>query len=135
MRNEMGFTLLEAILALLLTMTILSISVPLFSLFKAEDYYTENSTSQLYAIIQEELNQSRSFAVSSDKLSFIDQHHRHVVIEHYESILRRRVDGTGHEIMIQEIKDIEFNRKEHSIQIKVEMITDETYQYFIHLPK
>lgn len=135
MRNEVGFTLFEVILALLFTMTILSISVPLFTLFKTEDYYTETSTRQLSAIIQEELNQSRSFAASSDTLSFIDPHHRHVVIEQYGYIVRRRVNGTGHEIMIQEIKDINFSRKEHSIQMKVEMMNDETYQYFIHLPK
>ncbi len=63
MRNEVAFTLLEVIITLLLTITILSISVPLISLFKTEDYYTETSVRQLSAIIQEELNQSRSFMV------------------------------------------------------------------------
>lgn len=135
MRNEVAFTLLEVIITLLLTMTILSISVPLFSLFKPDDYYIKSSTSQLSMILQEELNQSRNFVVSPETLSFTDQQHRHVVIEHYESIVRRRVNGTGHEVMIQEVKAIHFNKKEHSIQMKVEMMNDETYQYFIHFSR
>lgn len=135
MRNEVAFTLLEVIITLLLTITILSISVPLISLFKTEDYYTETSARQLSAIIQEELNQSRSFLVSSEMLSFIDPQQRHVVIDQYESIVRRRVNGTGHEVMIQGVKNIHFNREGYYIQMKVEMMNDATYQYLIHLPR
>ncbi|SFJ21153.1 Putative Competence protein ComGF [Halobacillus dabanensis] len=135
MRNEVGFTLLEVIITLLLTMTILSISVPLISLFKTEDYYTETSARQLSAIIQEELNQSRSFMVRSEILSFIDQQQRHVVIDQYESVVRRRVDRKGHEVMIQGVRNIHFSRKESSIQMKVEMMNGAIYKYLIHLPK
>ncbi|MGR9049380.1 competence type IV pilus minor pilin ComGF [Halobacillus faecis] len=131
--SERAFTLSEVLISLMVTMILLTISVPLFSLLKGFDHYSELSIDQLSAVIQWEINQCRSYNVSDHSISLIDKQNRHIVMEHYGEIFRRTVDGSGHETLIQNIGSISFEHESPSIRMEVE-IHDQTHTRKIHLP-
>ncbi|MEC3883095.1 ComGF family competence protein [Halobacillus sp. HZG1] len=130
--NETAFTLSEVLISLMATMILLTISVPLFSLLKGYDYYSDLSVDQLNAVIQWEINQSRTFNVSDHFISFVDKQDRHIVMEQYGTIFRRTVDGSGHETLIQNIESISFIHESPSILMEVN-IHDQLYTRKIHL--
>ncbi|WLR46280.1 competence type IV pilus minor pilin ComGF [Halobacillus litoralis] len=131
--SEKAFTLAEVLISLMVTMILLTISVPLFSLLKGFDYYSELSIDQLGAVIQWEINQCRSYNVSDHSISLIDKQNRHIVMEHYGKIFRRTVDGSGHETLIQNVDTISFEHESPSIRMEVK-IHDQTYTRKVHLP-
>ncbi|GEN52084.1 ComGF family competence protein [Halobacillus faecis] len=131
--SERAFTLAEVLITLMTTLILFTISVPLFTLMKGNDYYSELSIDQLSAVIQWEINQGRSYTVLDHSLSIIDKQDRHIVMEKYEGTFRRTVDGSGHETLIQNIEAISFEYKSPSILMEVE-IHDQHYTRKIHLP-
>lgn len=131
--SERAFTLSEVLISLMATMILLTISVPLFSLLKGYDYYSELSVDQLSAVIQWEINQCRSYNVSDHSISLIDKQNRHIVMEKYGKIFRRTVDGSGHETLIQNVGAISFVHESPSILMEVE-IHDQPYTRKTHLP-
>ncbi|WP_160911082.1 MULTISPECIES: competence type IV pilus minor pilin ComGF [Halobacillus] len=131
--SERAFTLSEVLISLMVTMILLSISVPLFSLLKGYDYYSELTVDQLSAVIQWEINQCRSYNVSDHSISLIDKQNRHIVMEQYGGIFRRTVDGSGHEALLQDVEAVSFTHGFPSILMEVE-IHDQPYTRKIHLP-
>lgn len=133
MTNEGAFTLTETIISLMITTMVLMLSVPLFPLLQSPDSYPESTAAQLASFIQEEINQARAITVTNTTLSVIDKDHRQIVIEKYGKNVRRTVNGTGHELLLQNIRSITFKQKTNTIVLNVEMNNDEHYPYSIHL--
>ncbi|CDQ17987.1 competence protein ComGF [Halobacillus karajensis] len=133
-RAEEGFTLSEVMISLLVSFTILSLSVPLFSLLKPDDSYSSLSVDQLSEIIQGEINQAQSYTVRNQSISVIDQNQRHISLEFYGTNIRRTVDGSGHEVLIQDVKAISFEQHSFFIVMEVELINEKIYTSKIHLP-
>ncbi|MGP4074396.1 competence type IV pilus minor pilin ComGF [Halobacillus sp. K22] len=130
--HNRGFTLLETLISLVIISMILSLSFPLFRMMSNKDYYEELSVQQLFSFLQEEVNRSREVEVISNTILIKDAINRKIIIEQYQNLIRRRVDLSGHEVLLQNVEGIHITTHNHSIMVEVHMEGGGVYQKNIH---
>ncbi|WP_176330239.1 competence type IV pilus minor pilin ComGF [Oceanobacillus rekensis] len=127
--REQGFTFITV----LLTITILSITLPFLSyIIQAADYesnYEEVSVQQFFQFVRDEVIKSTSLQVKGKKL-YLNQKYEHVSakLELYGSLVRRQINGQGHEIYLREVKDISFTSLPFGVRISVTMLSGDKYE-------
>ena len=130
--HSQGFTLLETLISLIIISLILILSFPLFRIIHDVNYYEELSVRQMFSFLQEEVNRGREVAVISNTISITDAVHRKITIEQYQNLIRRRVNLSGHEVLLQNVEAIHLIDHSHYIRIKLQMEGGGVYQKNIH---
>lgn len=115
--NQKGFTLLSMLLAI----SILFITVPFLEyLTKSLDYttnYKDLSFYQLFHFMRDDIIRSTDVEIGKQKISLTAIDGSTVTYEKYNDIIRRQVDGTGHEVFIQKnIEDLSFEKISYGIK-------------------
>jgi len=125
--SEKGFTLAESIITLMIAVTILSL-VPLVikgfnhinhSLSTEESYEWNIFLMQL----RREIRNSSSVDISGNKL-ILQVNGEWVTYESFGLLLRRRVNGAGHEVVLQKVRNAEFTMKENHINLVIQFTND-----------
>jgi competence protein ComGF len=84
--------------------------------------------------VQKEVNRSLSQTIYSEMLFIEDQYHVSISYGKYGSIIRRQKLGTGQQIVLQNIKSINFTKNgQQQIIIKVEDLNGHVYERTIRL--
>ncbi|UPM55686.1 competence type IV pilus minor pilin ComGF [Gottfriedia acidiceleris] len=139
--NEKGFTLLETLFSLVLFLMIISISTSSIKSFVKRNYSYESvnrlELDNFIKEVQKEANKSISFTVHSDLLLFEEFNQVTISYRKYATIIRRQRLGLGHEIVLQNIRDIKFKLiSERQILVKVidlnGVIYEKTIRMFIN---
>ncbi|MCA1009670.1 competence type IV pilus minor pilin ComGF [Halobacillus halophilus] len=130
--RSQGFTLLETLISLIIISLILILSFPLFRTIHNVNYYEELSVRQMFSFLQEEVNRAREVSVLSNTIYIIDDINRKIIIEQYENLVRRRVNSSGHEVLLQNVEAIHVTNHTNSIMIKLQMEGGGVYQKNIH---
>ncbi|MCK1991485.1 ComGF family competence protein [Peribacillus muralis] len=106
LRQNDGFTMIEMLFSLLILMTISLFVVQLFSIIQTQvgtidklhpkewEVFTMQMHQEVRSSKSQDILGNRLYLLSSDQLTSIEQ---------YEDKVRRRVDGKGHEVMLQNI--------------------------------
>ncbi|WP_264188321.1 competence type IV pilus minor pilin ComGF [Halobacillus litoralis] len=132
---EEGFTLLEVMISLATIMLILSLVTPILSILSFHTEYEQPlAVRQLRNFLQEELNQSRSYTFTKQALTIIDKDKRQVLIEKDGNVIKRTVDGRGYEFLLQNVRNLSFEKEVYTADIKVVMENEERYEEHLHLP-
>lgn len=121
-RKDNGFTMVEMLISLVIFM-MLSILVTQIFLTVRENFSKKD---QLHlkeweifsAQLKSEIRNSKDQSVLDNKL-YIMTRGSIVTIEHYKNIVRRQVDGMGHEIMLQNVADFNVKQDDSVISIQV----------------
>lgn len=125
--SELGYSLLSLLLAL----SIFSLTLPFLSTLVININYQTNYNSlsmhHFFFIVREQLLHSRSYDVKNNKI-YLQQLDDLITIEHYGSMIRRQVDGTGHEIFLRNVKDAIFQKLPYGIHVKITLTGGETYE-------
>ena len=127
--REQGFTFITV----LLTITILSITLPFLSYMiqaaDSESNYEEASVQQFFQFVRNEVIQSTSFQVKDKKL-YLNQKYKHIsaTLELYGSFVRRQINGQGHEIYLRDVKDVSFTPLPFGFHISVTMLSGDKYE-------
>lgn len=112
LQDERGFTLLETLFSLVLFLIIISISTSSLKSFVKRNYNYESvnrlELDNFIKEVQKEANKSISFTVYPDMLLFEEFNQVTISYRKYATIIRRQRLGAGHEIVLQNIKDIKF---------------------------
>lgn len=107
--DEQGFSLLEVMVALVMSGIILTAVLLAFSVWRQMDVQLNQPSDQELLLFQKQLGMmfeaSHSFAISSDSRlhtwsgneTVIDTYSQH------QSVIRRQVNGTGHDVFMQRI--------------------------------
>ncbi|MCP3025695.1 competence type IV pilus minor pilin ComGF [Halobacillus sp. A5] len=132
--NNEGFTLAETILSLTIITILLSISYPTIRMIDSANYYEELDVFQFLTFVENEMNSSNHVSITRENILLTDHNNRLVEIEKYRDHVRRRVDDQGHELLIQNIKDIEFAHKDNLLIIHVYTRNGGEYHKKIPLP-
>ncbi|MFF2875303.1 competence type IV pilus minor pilin ComGF [Gottfriedia sp. NPDC057991] len=141
LQNEKGFTLLETLFSLVLFLMIISISTSSLKSFVKRNYSFESvnrlELDNFIKEVQKEANKSIRFTVHPDLLLFEEFNQVTISYRKYATIIRRQRLGLGHEIVLQNIKDIKFAQiSERQILVKVidlnGGIYEKTIRIFIH---
>lgn len=136
-KNNKGFTLLEMLLVLLIFISVAAM-FPLFyqTIYQVDKEMRPESRAEweLFIIqLHKELGASHAWDPKQQKL-FYEQEGISISVEKYQSSVRRRVNGSGHEVMLQGIKDIQFRWEEGSLVAEAAFLEGEKKRaYFFPL--
>ncbi|MFP7171023.1 competence type IV pilus minor pilin ComGF [Terribacillus sp. 7520-G] len=107
--SDKGFTLLEALIALGILILILSSIPPLLAPLVQNTEPESLSVRQALHFISMEVHKGNFVRIEDDRLFIEDQQGRIAVFEQYKDMIRRRVNGKGHEIYLHHIEKLEFH--------------------------
>ncbi|SDD53713.1 competence protein ComGF [Terribacillus halophilus] len=107
--SNKGFTLLEVLIALSILILILSSIPPLLGTMTQNTETESLSIRQALHFISMEVHKGNVVSIEENKLFIEDQQGRLAVFEQYKDMIRRRVNGKGHEIYLHHIENLEFH--------------------------
>ncbi|WML42216.1 competence type IV pilus minor pilin ComGF [Neobacillus sp. OS1-2] len=109
--NEKAFTLIEVLIAFSIFSTIIFFMTPIFQIIlntKANDAELQSMEWEVFCSqVKKEIRLATSATVVSDRL-ILDKDTETIQYEKYGSNLRRRVNSTGHEIILQNVSQVTF---------------------------
>ena len=121
-KDEHGFTLVELLFSLMLFLTVSILSLQIAMAVQKHaipDNGMDFMEWELFLTdLQWEIRNALSHETKSNKLYLI-QDGKVVSIEQYGSNIRRRVDSTGHEVMLQRVDTFTIVKEEHAITMAV----------------
>ncbi|MGE7601243.1 competence type IV pilus minor pilin ComGF [Peribacillus sp. NPDC097675] len=131
LRKNEGFTMIEMLFSLMILMTISLFVLQLFTIIQTQ-IGTKNKIHpkewEIFTLqMQQEVRSSKSQDVVGNKL-FLLSGEDLSMIEQYNDKLRRRVNGEGHEVILQNISNVEVEKNGDVIEIH---ITDKSGKNFI----
>lgn len=120
--NEGAFTLIEALLSLSIFTLIVTFTIPVFQIMLINiDSHTsvqEMEWEVFCSQIKKEIRMCSHAEIVSGRL-FLTKDADTVIYEQYGSNIRRRVNSTGHEIILQNVANVTFSLFNNSVKINV----------------
>ncbi|MFC4320744.1 competence type IV pilus minor pilin ComGF [Litchfieldia salsa] len=129
LNNEMAFTLLEMLIALACSLVVFVLIVPVLHVMdsKREVKLNPLEWEVFYQQTKLEVKEAKEIQVTDSVLTMKTLNDQLVSFEIYQDKLRRRVNGTGHEILLQNIKSLIFTPKENGFQLSVVDLSGKSY--------
>ncbi|MEH7111906.1 competence type IV pilus minor pilin ComGF [Neobacillus niacini] len=133
--NEKAFTLLEVIFALSIFTIIVFFMVPLFQIMlenkDINGRLQEMEWDVFCSQIKKEIRISSKVEVISGRL-VLTNNNESIYYEKYGSNIRRRVNSTGHETLLQNVSLVTFTRIKNSVEIFVVDVWGKEYRVVVH---
>lgn len=129
-QNENAFTLIEVLFAFSIFITIVFFMVPVLQIvldnkdssIRLQEMEWEVFCSQ----IKKEIRISSKAEVVSGRL-VLTNNNETITYEKYGSTIRRRVNSSGHETLLQNVLSVTFTRINNSVKIKVKDVWGKEY--------
>ncbi len=136
-------TLLETIVMFALFLTIISLLPNMFYFFiVADERKIKEEEFQLFVLqLQSEFRRSEQYHVNDSQTMLYLYRSREgsdvdlIEYEKYAHIVRRRVNGSGHELFLNQVHDFYVEESEIGILIKVESLNGIKYEAYLTHPK
>lgn len=126
--NESGHTLLSMLFAL----SLISITIPFLSLLilnvNDESSYNISSIQHFFYALRDQLIHSHSYDVKSNKLYLYNTLDETITIEKYDTLIRRQVNGTGHEVYLRNVTNLSFEKMPYGLHVLVTLNGGETFE-------
>lgn len=123
-KNQDGFTLIESLLSLYILTFVSSLFIMLLAtlLFKTDDnaihpFELENFVIQM----QSEFREANEWSVDSNTVRMTTRYEERVTYTMYNKLIRRQVGGAGHEVVLQNVSAVHFEKLDNGIKL---IITD-----------
>ncbi|WP_223881847.1 competence type IV pilus minor pilin ComGF [Niallia endozanthoxylica] len=121
--HNKGFTFIEMILAFSIFLIIVSL-FPLFFQVISQNGFVEERIQKMewevfIAQVKKEVRMSDSLKIENNRI-MLKIGKESIMYERYGTNIRRRVDAAGHEIMLQDIKTVMFEKVIKGVRISVE---------------
>lgn len=134
--NEKGFSLAEMLIALGAFFIIAYLLVPSVSVLGSNKSLEAHMLQEMewdvfFTQAKKEVRMCSSVEVLSGKLVMINGKDT-IIYEKYGNLLRRRVNLTGHEVLIQNISTAVFTREGQAITILLKDLNGKVYKGSIH---
>lgn len=133
-RNENGFTLLEVLFAFSIFMTIVFFMVPVLHIVldnkDSNGRLQEMEWDVFCSQIKKEIRISSNAEVVSGRL-VLTNNNETINYEKYGSNLRRRVNSSGHETLLQNVSSVTFIRNNNSVKIIVKDVWGKEYNVVV----
>lgn len=134
-RNENAFTLLEVLFAFSIFMIIVFFMVPIFQIIldnkDSNGRLQEMEWDVFCSQVKKEIRISSKAEVISGRL-VLTNNNESIYYEKYGSNIRRRVNSTGHEILLQNVASVTFTRINNSVNITVKDVWGKEYSVLVH---
>lgn len=134
-RNEDAFTLVEMLLSFSVLLTIIFFVTPVLQIFQNNVHLQERIEAMEWDVfcsqMKKEIRMSTKVQVTGNTLVLTEDSGM-VVYEQYEKSLRRRVNYTGHEILLQNISAVNFTLLKNSVQVTVKDLKGKDYTISVY---
>ena len=123
MKNEKGLTLLELMLTLTILLAVIWV-VPLLmsaALTESGRDFQQEEASLFFHLFSKEIREATNVAHSKGSIEVTKKDGTMVKYEMYGSSIRRRVNNTGHEIVLQEVRGFVIEVSGSEVMIEVEL--------------
>ncbi len=125
-KSDKGFTILEMLVVLLIVMTLTSLFPILFSILsqwtneqsRLHPFEWEVAMSQLLM----EVREGKEIRIRDGNLELTNYDNKVISYEKYSNMLRRRVNGKGHEVILQQIQSAQFSLFQGGVRL---LVTDQ----------
>lgn len=126
--SEHGFTLLSNLLAIFIIGLILPFIINLYQATGNSPSYTkEISIQQFFQFLRDDLANSESYDVENERLILTLYDGTPTTIEKYKDLIRRQVEGKGHEIYLRDIKSVLFEKLTYGIKTTITSFEGDKY--------
>ncbi|UQD52725.1 competence protein comGF [Bacillus methanolicus] len=120
--NNKGFTMLEMLFAFTIFCLIISYIPIFYKIVIHEESLNKRLAMMEWEVfvsqVKKEIRMSDRLQISGSKL-FLEKDGKLILYEMYGENLRRRVDFTGHEVLLQQVHSIHFQKLHNGVQITV----------------
>ena len=121
--NNKGFTIVEMIIAFSAFLFIVSFIPLSFRLLYLDGFVEDRLQRMEWEVFigqaKKEIRMGEGISVENNRLTFV-KNGQSIMYEKYGSNIRRRVDLKGHEIMLQNIKEVTFEPIANGVRISVQ---------------
>ncbi len=131
--NEKGMTLLELMLTVTILIAIVSV-MPLLmnAAVKSTGADLQHQEAQLFfRLFCKEVREASRVTIVGDNVELLKTDGVRVLYERYGSSIRRRVNGTGHEVVLQDIRRMKVDLLGQKVTIEVELQNGESEQRMV----
>lgn len=139
---DSGYTLLEMLFALSLFLLILSFITSTVSLLRYHGSGTTASTEMTWTLFVQQTKKEMREALAIDigegvmDVLIKGEHGMETIsYEQYGYVLRRRVNGAGHEVLLYDVTTFTIKPVYRGVQLTIEHENGNTYETTIHLPQ
>lgn len=141
MKSEKGFTLVEMLVSFTLFLIIVSffpIIIPLAKQTYNPDFSMNEMEWEIFVNqLAMEYREAKEVRIQATTLTLKMENNQIITYERYEDKIRRRVDESGHEVVLQHIKNIMYEQQKERLLIRstdgVNKVREETITTFLML--
>ncbi|MBX9984981.1 competence type IV pilus minor pilin ComGF [Priestia aryabhattai] len=139
MKREKGFTLIEMLVSFTLFLIIVSffpIIIPLAKQTYNPDFSMNEMEWEIFVNqLAMEYREVKEVGIHATTLTLKMENNQIITYERYEDKIRRRVDESGHEVVLQHIKNIMYEQQKERLLIRstdgVNKVREETITTFL----
>lgn len=134
-RNERAFTLVEALLALSIFSTIVFFMTPMFQVLLRNIDGKSNIQGFEWEVFCSQVKKEIRMSSRADSISgrlYLTKEPDTIVYEKYGSNIRRRVNSTGHEIILQNVAEVTFTLLNNAVKITVKDVWGKEYSFIAY---
>ena len=125
--GQEGFTLLEALFILFVSLTMMMFIPGLIKLMN-DQHFNPHEPELFFYQLNQEVREAMTFKIKQNDLILNLANGEQITIEKYGSVIRRQVNGRGHEVFLQNVKNVSFYRRNHGVKVVVNMKNGEVIQ-------
>jgi competence protein ComGF len=133
--NDNAFTLIETLFAFSLFILLIFFMSPIFQLVlnneEVEGRLQEMEWDIFCSQIKKEINMSERAEVMGGRL-FLTKDNQTISYEKYYDLLRRRVNNSGHDVLLQNVSEVTFTLVNNAVKIFVKSLDGDEFMITIY---
>lgn len=121
LKDKHGFTLYETIISLFILSVVIFLIPLIVSYFLQphRDGLHPKEVELFFIQIGREIHNAKSAYVSNGELIVVLQNDDRASYEHYQNLIRRRVNKQGHEVLLKNIQSVHFKVEDKLVTVRV----------------
>src|SRR5699024_9365095 len=126
-KNEQGFTLISMLITITILFTTLPFLVYLIQSVSISSNYQEISVHHFFHFLRDEFIGAKEYKIENNTI-ILEYPSETVSIEKFGSLIRRQVDGRGHEIFLRDVDTITFTSLLFGVKTEIKTLQGEQYE-------
>lgn len=131
MKNQKGFTLIESLLSLYILTFVTTLSIMILSslFFHVNSQMIPSFELENFVIqTQNEFREANEWSVDKDTVRITSRYDEHITYSYYNNKIRRQVEGSGQEVLLQNVNTFTCEKLENGIKF---IISDKNRKMYI----
>lgn len=128
MKNEAGFTFISMMLALFILIMIVPLIHLLLTNVRIEPLSSDVKVQQFYLLLRNDFLKAKDVTSNGDIIYLQLETGEIATIERYNELIRRQVQGRGHEIYLRNVKQFQLEELHYGIKTAVTTTEGKTYE-------